>query len=344
MLFETLTFDDVLIVPKYSDINSRDECVPEFMSDISNPLSLRIPIIASNMDTICGFKMHNKMQDLGGLGILHRYMSSKDLANIAFPSHKTTIAISVGSINSEDEKDKLKIATKWDNVNLIICVDIAHGHSKHMKDTLDYIRNILGFAGLVIAGNVCTPKAVEDLNTWGADIVKVGVGAGSVCSTRIQTGCGYPQLQAILDCSKVVSNITEEYIPIIADGGIKTPGDVCKAIACGASYVMIGGMLAGTDCTPNWVPPHRAKYSEYRGMASDRAKIAAGKDPAYIEGIALSVQNQEEGSTERIINSIEEGLKSAMSYVGARNLDEFKANAEIIRVSSHVKVENHPHF
>lgn len=354
-LQEALTFDDVLIVPRYSNILSRSEVDTSWKLGKFN---FSIPIIAANMDTICGEKMAIKMALLGGLGIIHRYMSINDYISIWTRWRldprldNKPIAFAVGSVHSD--KERISWCAQCAD---IICIDIAHGDSVHMLDTLDYLINEKKFTGPIIAGNVCTLDATRFLMNEGASIVKVGVGPGSVCTTRIKTGCGYPQLNAIVNCSE---------FPIIADGGIKCPGDAAKALAGGAAAIMIGGLLAGTDCVPGWdqtmkiyneaLERHRSGFTGsswanidspsivYRGMASKEARKNFGQEGTNAEGVSKTVKCKPEGSTENVIIDLMEGIRSAMSYTGANTLEEFNQLAKFVRVSTTSQIENHPHF
>jgi IMP dehydrogenase/GMP reductase len=351
-----LTFDDVLIKPKHSQVLSRNQ-----------PLNWKLgkyhffhPIIPANMDTISGVKMLENQCKTKGLGIHHRYSSLQEYSGLRHlfdrdASFYGPLALSVGSIHSDQERIDWCI----DNAD-IICLDIAHADSIHASDTLNYIRR--QFTGPIIAGNVCTPEGTRFLLEHGATMVKVGVGPGSVCTTRIKTGCGYPQLEAIARCA--------EMGPIIADGGIKTPGDAAKALAAGASAVMIGGMFAGTDCVPGWdeaqkqvedilkryptgperdyhlgrdfvVPQPRITY---RGMASNEARAASGQQAKNAEGVSKTITCKPVGSTTQVLEDLFEGIRSAMSYNGSETLNHFARTAEFVRVTSSSQVENHPHF
>lgn len=318
------SFDNYLIEPSFSNLSSRSE------ADISwnlGPINFKIPIIAANMDTICGEKMAVKMAHLGGLGVVHRYMSVADYHKIALKEwylqqeNKYPLALAVGTLNND--RERIEAFAREDSRADILCVDIAHGHSEHMKQTIKHIKK-LGFRGQIIAGNVATPRAVEDLLQWGADVVKCGIGGGSVCATRIKAGTGFPQLAAIARCAEVG--------PIIADGGIRSPGDASKALAAGASAVMVGGMLAGTDCVPQWEYP--GVDIHYRGMASKAARRAFGQQPVNAEGVVKVVPALGVGSTEEVVNEMVEGIKSAMSYVGVRNLTDFYDKSRLVRVSN----------
>jgi len=332
-----LSYDDVLIKPLRSRISSRSEVSLE-SEFCGNKFS--IPIISSNMDTITEANMAKKMSALGGLGLIHRYMSvEKQIGFLSgWENNLGPIAVSVGTLKN----DKLRIDTTIDYIinmsslrtkNAIICVDIAHGHSEHMIDTIKYIRRN-GFSGGLMAGAVCTPEGTRDLLDAGADIVRVGIGGGSVCTTRVKTGCGYPQLSAVMECASVG--------PIIADGGIRTPGDAAKAMAAGAKAVMLGGMLAGTDCVPGWMP--HASYMRFRGMASAEAREAFGQAGVNAEGVSCDVPTKPPGSTETVITEVAEGIRSAMSYSNSVNLKEFNDKAEFVLVTSSTIAENNPHI
>jgi IMP dehydrogenase len=329
------SFDDVLLVPQYSEVASRGDC----NTSTSLPkLKLKIPIFAANMDTICGSQMAAKMGSLGGCGIVHRYMRVSETFNIINAWHlleeSYPLVLAVGSISHDKRRIDTILQASVEGCNVGLCIDLAHGDSFHVLDTLDYIRTKKDFDGLVIAGNVCTFDGAARLLVAGADIVKVGVGGGSACTTRIKTGCGYPQLAAVEECAKAG--------PIIADGGIRNYGDAAKALAVGAEAVMIGGLLAGTDCTPNW--RSTTKELEFRGMASKEARESCGGRASYAEGITTTVLAKEEGSTEQVITELVEGIKSAMAYAGAKTIREFWAKSQLVQVTNTTREENKPHI
>ena len=328
------SFDDVLIVPQYSEVTSRSHCNT---SPYLPLLDMDIPVFAANMDTICGVKMAQEMAELGGHGILHRYMKVTETHNTISDWNYSAygkLIVSVGSLHTD--KRRIDVVLKeaiQGKKDVGICVDLAHGDSLHMIDTLHYIRENT-FSNVLIAGNVCTYEGAMRLFEAGADVVKVGVGPGSACTTRIKTGCGYPQLCAVEECAKAG--------PIIADGGIRNYGDAAKALAVGADAVMIGGLLAGTDCTPNW--ERDGQPVEFRGMASKAARMSCGGSARNAEGISTTVPWRPEGSTQEVVEELVEGVQSAMSYSGATTLQEFRQKATIIQTTSAIIRENIPHI
>ena len=325
-----LTFDDVLIVPAHSAVRSRSDVSIETKFDFGDLGYIKTkPVIPANMDTISGVAMvkYVTMEKIG-IGILHRYLSVEQMKKAVVDTWSDESFFSVGVIHQD--KERIDMLGK---LNCGMCIDIAHGDSVNMKETIWYIRD--EYPGCrVIAGNVCTPEAVSRLHEWGAHIVKVGIGAGSVCTTRLKTGVGMPQFSALSLCSEVG-------VQIIADGGFKHTGDIAKALALpNVKAVMTGSMFAGTDFTEGY----GAGISAYRGMASKAAQEAFKGKFANEEGIATMVNTQEVGSTSRVFREIFEGIRSSMSYVGATTLEEFKSRAKFIRISSSALLENHPHI
>ena len=323
------SFDDVLIAPKYSTVRSRSHV------DLSTTLGhvqMRMPIIAANMDSVCGPKMASAMDQLGGFGVMHRNMPIKATGD---PLEKSrfgcvagrTIRSAVSFGVNDDLDDVIEEANRWRTQILVL--DIAHGHSKHAIDALKYVKSGIDHEVTIVGGNVATKEGVADLTVAGADVIKVGIGPGSACSTRIVTGVGVPQLTAIADCAYEADMLG---VQTIADGGIKSAGDIAKAIAAGADAVMLGNLLAGTDEAPGQVVDG---FKEHRGMASSDA----GSD--YPEGVSGRVPYV--GKTEDIIVGLCKGLASACSYVGANDLLGLHLNTEFIEITSSALRESAPH-
>ena len=250
---QTYCFDDVLLVPTKSDIVSREEV--DLSSNIGD-CKFDLPIISSPMDTVTEGEMMVTMARLGGLGVLHRYSTPVHQASIFADSrmrleeesHNAASKLSVAIGSSDDYEKRAKLLV--DNGVRVLCLDVAHGHHVLTERAIKTLKDTHGEKVLIMAGNIATPEAYHDLSTWGADAVRIGIGGGSICSTRMQTGHGMPTLQSVMDCSSM------DGAAIIADGGIRTAGDIVKALAAGADFVMLGSMLAGTDESPGDVLSH----------------------------------------------------------------------------------------
>lgn len=332
---EGLCFDDVLLSPQYSSIFSRKEV--DTSVDTESMGRLKIPIVSSPMDTITESAMATSMSQQGGLGIIHRYNSIEDQSVIVKKSIERgadLVGVAVGV--SGDYIDRA--CSAYDSGARVICVDIAHGHHVLMRHALDTLRNTFGSAVHIMAGNVATLDAFNDLSDWGADSIRVGVGGGSICSTRIQTGHGIPTLQSVIDCSS-----SDKDTLLIADGGIKNSGDIVKAIAAGADLVMLGSMLAGTTETPGEIIYHEGgRCKAYRGMASKDAQIQWRGHTASIEGVSLIVPLK--GDIANVISEIMTGVRSGMSYSGVRTLGELSLKSRFIRQTTAGSVESSTHI
>ena len=334
---EAVTYDDMLIVPQYSDITSRSEV------DISSRLGhreLRLPIIASPMDTVSGDEMAIAMYRSGGMAVLHRYNTISEQVAMAGNVTKVTdwssqVAAAIGVTGDYLERSEALIATGVD----VLCVDVAHGHHSLMKKALTTLREEYDNNIYIIAGNVCTLEGINDLADWGADAVRCNIGGGSICSTRIVTGHGLPGLQTIFDCVK-----TDRDVKIIADGGIKTSGDIVKALAAGADFVMCGSLLAGTTESPGKILnlPDNTRVKEYRGMASKDAQLDWRNKSSTPEGVASYIPFK--GSVVDILQDLEGGIKSGLSYSGARNLTELRHRVEWARQTTAGTHESSTHI
>lgn len=467
-----LTFDDVLLVPRRSAIRSRKDVSTE--SWLVPGIHLSTPIISANMDTVTEIKMAIAMAQLGGIGILHRFMSVEDQADcvarvkrsesivvespltigpsasieharqrmeeedvgglvvidednhllgivtnrdvllapdksvsvsqVMTPRDRLVVASKDGTLEDArqklfehrieklplvDDNDRLTglitaqdiikieehpqttkdsrgrlrvgaaVGARMDDIeraaSLVVAgvdalvVDIAHGHSDHVIDMVQKLKQRFPKVP-IIAGNVATAEGVKDLAEAGADAVKVGVGSGSICTTRIVTGFGVPQLSAIIECAEVGRELR---VPIIADGGIRNSGDVTKSLAAGASTVMIGGLLAGTDESPGaTVIREGQRYKIVRGMASlsanmdrrklDKSELAIEEWGEVVpEGIEATVPYK--GALADILYQLVGGLRSGLSYAGARSIEELWQVAEFIRITPYGMQESHPH-
>ena len=326
-----LSFEDVLIVPKFSEITSRKDI--DLSSSLSLSIGCNLPIISSPMDTVTESTMAIAMHNLGGLGIIHRYNSIRDQALLVKSCEGADIAAAVGVSGDYLER---AIALVDSGVSTL-CVDVAHGHHALMRHALGVLKNTFGTRVHIMAGNVATLEAFNDLSDWGADSIRVGIGGGSICSTRIQTGHGMPTLQSVIDCS-----FTNRDTKIIADAGIKTSGDIVKALAAGADFVMLGSLLSGTDESPgSKIERGGMIYKEYRGMASSRAQIGWRGKIASREGVSALVPYK--GSVANVIDNLDAGIRSGLSYSGCTSIIEFQNKAEMIFQTSAGASESQTH-
>lgn len=333
---KALSYDDVLLTPKYSDIKSRTEV--DITSELGEGISLSLPVISSPMDTVTEAPMVGAMDLYGGLGIIHRYNTVEEQANIVRTAKKagsTNIGVAVGMTGDFLERAS---AAREAGAN-IVCVDVAHGHHAMMRSCLSELKNLFGESIHIMAGNVATLEAFEDLSTWGADSIRVGIGGGSICSTRIVTGHGVPTLQSIIDCAR-----SERDTKIIADGGIKTSGDIVKSLAAGADFVMLGSMLGGVTESPGdvFTRSDGKKYKAYRGMASHAAQKNWRGKSSTPEGVTTTIPFK--GDVSNILSDILGGIRSGLSYSGSRSLSEFRAKCEMLQQTSAGQVESSTHI
>lgn len=329
-----LTFDDVLIIPSRSDVRSRRD--PKLTSKLTKNISIETPIISANMDMVTEYDMAFAMNQLGGVGILHRFLSIEEQAEQARRLKEAGVKVISASVGvGEEFKSRAKAVI--DAGTNIITIDIAHGHSVQMMETMKWLKDSYPTVEL-IAGNMATPDAAQDLIEAGADAIKVGIGPGSMCTTRIITGCGVPQLTAIALCAEVA----ESYgVPVIADGGIRTSGDMVKAFAAGASTVMLGSMLAGTIESPGEIK-HGKK--QYRGMASRSAQDSwRGGVPEGMAPEGESTQVNVKGHVKDVILEVTGGIRSGMSYINATSVAEIKDKARFMEMSSNGIAESRAH-
>jgi len=332
-----LTFDDVLLVPGYNGIKSRQH--------VTTVVEVRgrrfeIPVISSNMDTITGVEMANAISGLGGMAILHRFVSIP--ANVEMYrklKHPDKVGISIGV--GKDGLDRAEALISAGAT--IVCVDVAHGHCKEVNRTIRSLREKYSENILVIAGNVATYAGADYLSAAGADAIKVGIGAGSVCTTRLKTGFGVPQLTALQDCRKVDR-------VIISDGGIRYPADAVKALAAGADFVMLGGILSGTDETPGELIQRKdgsgkmIEVKQFRGMASREAQedfMGGMSEWKTSEGVSVEVPRR--GPVKDVILDMMGGIRSGLTYCGALTVKDLQRKAQFLEISPSAHLEGLPH-
>jgi IMP dehydrogenase len=329
---EGLSYDDVLLEPAHSNIPHRDEEYIHLQTGFFTEtwdLGFEHPIIPANMKDVAGESLLSSQIASGGLALMHRFQSVEDqIATFKALDCKGRVGASVG-VQDED----FAVAGKLLDAGIkIICVDIAHGDHYLAERMVQWLAGQPGTRrAAIIAGNVATKGGAKRLWKAGADIVKVGIGPGSLCTTRIETGCGVPQLTAIMD----VAEIRETFFPncgIIADGGIKNAGDCVKAL-CFADMVMIGNLFAGTDEAPSAVNDGNNLYKIYRGSSTHKT--------SHVEGVQARVSRT--GSYAKILNRLLEGIRSGCSYQGARTLGQLKEDPRLIRITSAGLRESYPH-
>lgn len=332
MTIEAITFDDVLLIPAYNHHESR-RVVDISSTDRLGKLSLPLPVMSSNMDTITESGMANFMHSKGGIGVLHRFLSvENNIKQLKACSGSTFVSIGCSAAELERAEALRDAGADY------FCVDVAHAHAKYVGKTLKSLRSMLG-SRCIMAGNVATYAGADYLASCGADIIKAGIGGGSVCSTRIKTGFGVPMLTCIQDCARSDRSI-------VADGGIRNSGDIVKALAFGADFVMIGGMLAGTESTPGKIVTKAdgTKIKYYRGMASREAQedfLGEMHEWKTAEGVSTEVPYR--AVQESIIADIIGGLRSGLTYAGADTISELQRKLNYVRVTQAGRIESMPH-
>jgi len=337
-----ITFSDIQIEDQYSDVDSRskDVDVSTFLGD--NKFKLMLPVISANMPDITEYKMAIEMYKNGGFGILHRFMSIEENVDQLKKAQETLCCgVSIGVKEEEKERfDRLYAAGAK-----TFCIDIAHGHCKQMQDMLKWVCSRVGTQSITImAGNIATGDSALDLVDWGANILKIGIGPGSVCRTRSNTGVGKPQFSAIKEVYEALQRDGIKHVRTISDGGIQNAGDVPKALIY-TDAVMIGAVLAGTTETPGnvYAEPgtnliNRTWYKMYGGSASAENKRKNGQEGRFVEGEMKKIPFK--GHAKYLLREIEDGLKSSLSYSGARNLKEYKEKVKWYMISDGGKRES----
>ena len=331
---ESLTFDDVLLLPRYSNILPSQT---DISLELTKKIKLKVPFLSSAMDTVTEAKMAIAIAQAGGIGIIHRNLNIKKQTKeiVLVKKRKLLVGAAVGTNNEDIKRAKSLIDCGCD----LIIIDTAHGHSEKVLNTLYKLKKIRGNVPICV-GNIATGEAAKKLFDSGADIIKVGIGPGSICTTRMVAGIGVPQISAIKEVRQALKN---KKIKIISDGGIKFSGDLAKALAAGADAIMMGSIFAGTDESPGKKFKIKGKiYKQYRGMGSIGA-MSSGSANRYFqkkfkdkskfvpEGVEGRVEYK--GNVSKIIYQLQGGLRSSMGYIGAKNLNQIKKNAKFIKIT-----------
>ena len=331
---EALTFDDVLLLPQYSSIVPSNT---NLTLNISKSIRLKLPFISSAMDTVTESRMAIAMAKNGGMGIIHRNLEIQQQVNEIKKVKKYNL--NVGAAIGTSKKELIRAKSLIDCGTSMLVIDTAHGHSKNVINILNKIKKFSKNISICV-GNIATSEAAKILYDSGADILKVGIGPGSICTTRMVAGIGVPQITAILNVKKAMR---KKNIKIISDGGIKFSGDIIKAIAAGADAIMMGSIFAGTEESPGKKFKLKNKYYKlYRGMGSIGA-MSSGSSERYFqknykdkskfvpEGVDGRVEYK--GSVSKIIYQLQGGLRSSMGYIGAKKLADVKKNAKFIKIT-----------
>ena len=336
------SFADVLLTPKKSVLQSRLDA--NLTTYLTPKIRLNIPVVSANMDTVTESAMAIAIGKIGGVGVVHRFNKPSDQAAEVVKVKKENILVGSAIGVKEEDIDRAKLLLGSGSDFLV--VDIAHGHSEQLGQFIKKLKKIFPKKEL-IAGNVATAEGVRFLAGLGVSAIKIGIGPGSACTTRIVTGFGVPQLSAILDCA---AEAKKHGLPVIADGGIDSSGALVKALAAGASTVMLGNLLAGTDEAPGKVVTKEGKrYKMYRGMASTEANldryVKSGWDPASYKSVSEGVSGlvTYKGPVSGVIEKLMGGLRSGISYSGAKDIPGLQSSAEFIEITPAGLRESLPH-
>ncbi len=332
---EALTFDDVTLAPKYSEILPSDV---DTSIRLTNNIKLKVPLLSSAMDTVTESKMCIAIAKAGGIGVIHRNLDIKHQVTEIRKVKKQKLLVGAAVGAGANEFERAKSVLK-ENIDLIV-VDTAHGHTKKVSDIIKKIKKIKPRKTALCAGNVATAEAAKFLIKLGVDIIKVGIGPGSICTTRLVAGIGVPQLSAIIN---VRQGLGKRKALIIADGGIKFSGDIAKALSAGADAVMIGSLFAGTDEAPGKIIKKDGKlFKSFRGMGSIGAMNKGSADryfqkkqidrskyvPEGVEGLI-----KYKGTVSKIIYKLVGGLRSSMGYLGCKQIKNLKNKPKFVKIT-----------
>jgi IMP dehydrogenase len=346
-----ITFDDITLVPQLNEVRSRSEVVLETVLGEVRPLMLKIPLISAPMDTVSSPALAALLSDRGGICILHRYLSIADQVaqvhaarDFAQNKDEFQVGAAVGSTGDYEERAAALVEAGV----VTICVDVAHGHSRVVADAIRSLRKTHPSLH-IMAGNIATAEAYDYLVDAGADSLRVSIGSGSCCETRVNTGHGLPALYSVID---VVANAgtgqpntagRRRPAGVILDGGIRNPGDIVKSLAVGAHAVMMGSMFAGTDESPGKrITVNGKDKILFRGMASADSQLEWRGFVGSEEGTSHYVDPK--GSASVVVDKILNGVRSGFTYTGARNLAEFHAKARFVKQTLSGLVEGRPHI
>lgn len=338
-----LSYDDVLLVPTYSEIESRSDV--DLTTKISPHVTLKLPLISINMTDVTGVEMAIAIGRLGGLGFLPRFFSPEEQADMVSEVKKANVQVGAALGIKEGYLERAELLA---NAGVdILTVDVAHGHMQKTIEVTKDLKNKFGKKVDIISGVIGTYEGAKDLFVAGADSVRVGVGPGTICITRVQTGVGVPQITGVLDASRAARKFNKT---ILCDGGTKNSGDIVKGLAAGASAVVIGSQFAGTKEAPGEMTIHKGiKYKAYNASTSLAEKKKHFKKVAdlrenyikHIEGVESLVPYK--GRLENLVEKMQANIKSGFSYCGAKNTEELWKKAQFIRVSPHGAKENGHH-
>jgi IMP dehydrogenase len=355
---ESYTFDDLLLLPDYADF-TRDDV--DLSSNLTPEITLKLPLISSPMDTVTMSEMAIHLAKNGGLGVIHRNLSIQDQAAEVGKVKNFEIAENEKDLASLDLKNRLQVAAAVGigadmqervaklveaEVDLLI-VDSAHGHSKGIIEAVKFIKATYPNTP-IMAGSIATYEGALALIEAGADILRVGIGPGSICTTRIVTGMGVPQLTAV---SEVCRAAKPAGVKVVADGGIKQIGDMSKALAVGADCVMLGSMLAGYDESPGQlIEVNDRKYKTYRGMGSigamqagSNSRYGQGLDPKKMVAEGIEALVPYKGEVDNFLSQIQGGLRGSFFYTGSRNMLDFHQKTRFVKLTGAGLKESHPH-
>jgi IMP dehydrogenase len=344
-----LTYDDIQLVPSFSKVASRKKI--SLTTLITKNYGLQIPIVASCMDTVCESEMAIAMAEIGGIGCIHRFMSieqeAKEVATVVqqakniqwnfseenWNATHATIPI-MASVGANGDFLERAIALVKAGANIVL-IDVAHGHHDNVRYAIETLKKHLPKHVDIIAGNIASAAAAKDLEAWGADGLRVGVGGGSLCTTRLKTGFGVPNVTCLENIIAITS------LPVMADGGIRTSGDIAKALALGSSSVMLGSLIAGTKEAPGKIiEKATGLFKRYRGAASLETKSIHGQEERNVEGESTVIPFK--GGVKFVVEGLLDGVRSALSYGGAENLKAFKP--DYIQVTNAGLAEAKPHL